>query len=419
MKRAAQAGLPLPAHPASHPPPSSLAEGVGRMVNMNAVVTALNFTTITPLWPAPRFQLACPNSTPQASCNLLGSTTECFEPEAVTQEVLSSFLYDCYRRSCTYIDIGCNIGYFAAHAHALGSRVECFEPTPPYAKAIRKSRSLNGGAETSWLVHRVAVVSESTWASRRGAPMRFSHAYIPCGNIGRQALRKARAASGPGGWSAPLRRIDEIIRQQNVTLLKIDTDGWDGALLADVEAAIARKHAIVESIIVEVGDSQYDAWCEVDPSVYDSVGKPAPKTPAGCRKPSKRPRGLPYPVIWRFIHEHGYDVYRLNTHTAREIFDWRGVNVNRKLDAEPRGLQSLFGVRTMRKLERLLPETPVEDYPSHFLWGQSFLITRVPIVAYATHQELDVVAMQRVNRLPRTWGKFQSFLNNGSFVKPK
>ena len=61
--------------------------------------------------------------------------------------------------------------------------------------------------------------------------------------------------------------------------------------------------------------------------------------------------------VWKLQHELGYDVYRVNVHTGREIFDWRGHNVNHRMAAVPAGLESMFFVRNMRKLEKLSATT--------------------------------------------------------------
>ena len=83
---------------------------------------------IDPPWPAPPFSLACPRLTPLAQCEHLASDSAeggragCSEPEAESAEVLTSLLMGCERSAhepnntspCLYIDIGCNLGYFAA-----------------------------------------------------------------------------------------------------------------------------------------------------------------------------------------------------------------------------------------------------------------------------------------------------------------
>ena len=65
---------------------------------------------------------------------LVGQDIDCFEPEQDTFEVLSSLLLHC--DNCTYVDIGCNIGLFAAYAARLGASVKCFEPSAGDVEAL-------------------------------------------------------------------------------------------------------------------------------------------------------------------------------------------------------------------------------------------------------------------------------------------
>eukprot|EP00316_Scyphosphaera_apsteinii_P024599 CAMPEP_0119301886 /NCGR_PEP_ID=MMETSP1333-20130426/3595_1 /TAXON_ID=418940 /ORGANISM="Scyphosphaera apsteinii, Strain RCC1455" /LENGTH=331 /DNA_ID=CAMNT_0007304093 /DNA_START=401 /DNA_END=1396 /DNA_ORIENTATION=+ len=314
-------------------------------------------------------------------------------------------------RDCTYIDVGCSLGYFAAQAVALGARAICYEPTPVYVDAIQHSRKLNRASDESWMVHQAAVFPQ-----KRKSSHRMSDAYKPCG-VGRNALRAARGQS-PRGWNVPVISMDEVLRGRNVTVLKVDTDGDDGALLASVEAILAARETSVETIVVELGDLHgLDAWCLANPSNYIR-GRPKSEdvTKAACAHLSTYMRGAPFDVLWRFVHVHGYDAYRLNTHTAREIFDWRGINLNKRMAPAPYGLQPFFGVRGMRKLERLDPQFPLTKYPELLRWGQSFLLTRVSILPIASHHELDVFSMQRAMGTHRTWHHFQGFLNNGTFA---
>jgi hypothetical protein len=114
---------------------------------------------LKPWWPAKPFELACPIGTDKSVCDSFGNKAtvraRCFEPEPQTQEVLSSFLTNC--PECLYIDVGCNIGYFAAQAAMLGAKVECYEPTPLYTAAHEVTRSINGISVDSWAIHNVAI----------------------------------------------------------------------------------------------------------------------------------------------------------------------------------------------------------------------------------------------------------------------
>jgi len=107
---------------------SSSAAPVARAAAAAAVSSVWPTVRIGPPWPAPPFTLACPRLTSSAQCEQLASDSAeggragCSEPEAESAEVLTSLLLGCERSAhepnstspCLYIDIGCNLGYFAA-----------------------------------------------------------------------------------------------------------------------------------------------------------------------------------------------------------------------------------------------------------------------------------------------------------------
>ena len=172
---------------------------------------ALNATALRPAWPGRPYRLACPHDTPAALCNSLSSRKGaleggCSEPEVDTVEVLNSFLLG--REGALYVDIGCNLGYHAAHAAALGALVECYEPTPMYVKSILESRRLNDAAGR-WTVHHAAVVPQGT---RTRGKVRFHTAYQPCG-IGAGVIHKRGRTHWEGTlgghWEDALRAHNE------------------------------------------------------------------------------------------------------------------------------------------------------------------------------------------------------------------
>ena len=352
----------------------------------------LNVTTIVPPWPGRAYQLACPIGTPATLCDALSSVEGvleqgCTEPELDTVEVLNSFLLG--REGSLYVDIGCNIGYHAAHAAALGARVECFEPTPMYARAIELSRQLSN-ASARWNVHNMAVVPD---VNKRKS-LRLHAAYTPCG-IGLAATRTRRF------WDVPTMPIREIVRGRHVTLLKIDIDSVEGKLLHTVERAIARGETTVETILIELGDNDSaDAWCLARGGDIDGGGGGGGGSSSNASNacdPLPRAdalRGGSVSDMWRLQHEHGYDVYRVNIHTGREIYDWRGVNANQRMAQVPKGLEPMYFVRNMRKLERLDPSLPLSEYPPLFRFGQSYLLTKVRLVTTTKHHWYDLINME-------------------------
>ena len=157
---------------------------------------------ITPPWPAPSYMLACTQESTQSECDALSRSSiasDCAEPEQDTAEVLASLLLGCdappaaisggtsaaaEQRAeaggvCVYVDIGCNLGYFAAQAAALGARVDCFEPAPFFVESIGATVRLNHGFERRLNVTRAAVAATIPIGH---APhlMRIRDVYKPC-----------------------------------------------------------------------------------------------------------------------------------------------------------------------------------------------------------------------------------------------
>lgn len=364
-------------------------------------------TDITPPWPGVPYALACPQGTPQASCDLLSRNASsswltangrgCFEPERDTAEVLNSLLLGCHARPCIYVDIGCNLGAFAAQAAALGARdVLCYELAPHYVEAIETTRELNhfGQDGQGFVVRRAAVVPGVAQGSRE-----FGGAYNPClivpprehrwrspeisiHSILRQATRTPRRSSISGASPHMVRTPPSPSPLIPVTLLKIDIDSNEGALLGVVVRMLERREVGVESILIELGDNKgATAW---------GRGRPPGDPQHDGRNSSRYPRGGNVADLYKLQHGLGYDLYRLNIAVGREIFDWRGHDVNTRKVAQAEGVEALFGVRSMRKLERVLPSLPLDSYPSLLSWGVSFLATRVRLAEPATHHTWDL-----------------------------
>ena len=239
----------------------------------------LNTTVIEPPWPGRPFHLACPELTTHEQCRQLSISGKidamtrksplgmCTEPEVQVAEAISSLLLGCdgAGAGCLYVDVGCNIGFFAAHAAALGAHVECFEPTPFYADAVRATVTLNKG-----FAERVRVVTAALVPGRpfsdHSSGLRFSTAFAPCG-VGSKAQQRAQS------WHAPTLRMDEMLdsvskssagQRRRIDLLKIDIDSIEGALFhTAVEWLLSVSNADIRSIIIEYGDDALGhAMCE-------------------------------------------------------------------------------------------------------------------------------------------------------------
>jgi len=290
----------------------------------------------------------------------------CFEPESDTAEVLSSLLLHCHsQQPCSYVDVGCNFGYFAAHAAALGVRsVTCVEPTPIYTEAIERTRQLNGLSASEFVIQTAAVVSSRNM-NKGKLPMSEGNAYNPC---------KIARINKTAAWLSPVVDIRSLVLRaaQPVTLLKIDIDSFDGALLHEVVTMIAAEQVEVTSILVELGDrNSATAW----------------ERGRGDTHWTPTPRHGDVNDLRRLQHQLGYDIYRINIHVGREIYDWQGHDVNQLKVPQSPGVAAMYGVRAMKKLERVLPDA---DYRQLVTWGCSFLITKVQLAEPTVHHDFDL-----------------------------
>lgn len=310
-------------------------------------------------WPAPQFTLACPDTA--ARCAALTDAT-CAEPETQTAEALSSLLLHCSFK-CLYIDVGCNLGYFAGLAAVHGATAECFEAYPPWVASAKRTALRNGFLMD--VKHRAVISSDS--GSKALAFDKLP--YAPCGIGGKSASTR---------YQAPTVRLRTILSGRTVTLLKLDIDSNEGTLLHEATEMILRNETRISSILVELGS--FNARHAADAADVPNW--------------SEHPRGGDVRDLWR-LQQRGYDVYRLNVHTNQEIYDWRGADVNR---SPKRGLakhqrehyEPMHGLRSMRKVEKLRRAADPSAYAGLVDYSQSFLITRIDLAQPAKHHDLDL-----------------------------
>lgn len=209
--------------------------------------------TISLPWPSVPFELACPDT--KVKCLPLANTASstCAEPETQTAEALSSLLLGCnqrsHERSCLYIDIGCNLGVFAAQAAMHGAAVECFEPYPLFVAAARR---------TSQIINRPMDVRHRAVVADGGGPKMHTFdrpPYFPCGIGAPSWPTSARASSGAPGpsYSAATTTLRALLTGRRVTVLKIDIDANEGALLHVAVRMIERN----ETCAAEIGTATH------------------------------------------------------------------------------------------------------------------------------------------------------------------
>ena len=319
---------------------------------------------LQPPWPGGAFDIFCPDS--WSRCRLLNDSRaavlhDCFEPEVETFEVLVSFLHGC-SDACLYIDVGCNMGVFASYAASMGARVRCFEPSATFRSSLARTAAHYGGPPR-FDFRPMAVVVEETG----GNFLDDGKGYRPCG-IGhtRASVRVSTFA---------LRRA--LLDQGRVTFLKIDIDSIDGALLHVATDLIAQAKASIDTMLVELG-------C-MHPRLQRGDCKWANQLGVADQR---HPRSGDVHDIWR-LQQLGYDVYRVNTHTNHEMYDWRGRDVNLHPTPRDASWEPRYFVRGMRQLELLRRHNSSERYGELIRRSQSVLITRVLLAQVRVAQPFD------------------------------
>ena len=304
---------------------------------------------------------------------MLGDTaaavrSDCFEPEVETMEIMVSFLHGDGCQNCSYVDVGCNMGVFAAYAAAEGARVQCFEPSAFYTESLR---------QTAWHYPHFAFHAAAVFGNRT-APYEITEAFLPDGRgyrpcgIGREVPTR------------PVPRVDlaRILRsERHVDFLKIDIDSIDGLLLGTATDLLEAGEVSITTMLVELG-------C-FHPRLQQGGG-PCKWAWQGGDHSQRRPRGGDVHDLWR-LQQMGYDVYRVNIHTNHEVYDWRGVDLNtRATPSNSSHYRSLHFIRAMKTLELLLPHSNSNRYGELIRRGQSVLITRVPLARVRQAQPFDV-----------------------------
>ena len=295
--------------------------------------------TINPPWPGLPFNISCPDTLKK--CKNM-QTPNCWEPEIDTFEVITSLLMHC-NRDCHYVDIGCNMGIFARHAHELGASVTCYEPQSVY-KSILEEYS-----KKKYFDFEFAAIS-----MKPNSDSRVFTGYRPCG-IG----------VGPK-IPSPFVHLEKIL-VGNIKLLKIDIDSFEGAILSACLNAIRNKRVYIESILVELGDGNYFK--------------------RGTSVPN--PRGGNISDIWEF-QKMSYDVYRLNLASNGEIYDRWGNNIDQRMTKPDNRYKQVRFLRNIRRAELLKEHSGPEGYDTIIDWGQSFLITKQVMIRPLYHHPHDL-----------------------------
>lgn len=140
-------------------------------------------------------------------------------------------------KSGLYIDIGANLGWHVVHAarHSSVEAIAAFEPDPFNGWLLSRNLSLNGIEK--------AVVSNSAIGAVCGQATLHSY---KASNRGRHSLL---ADYGRGSMNVPLSDLDSALDRlglsnRHVSLIKIDVEGYEPAVIAGATRTLAQTDAI-------------------------------------------------------------------------------------------------------------------------------------------------------------------------------
>ncbi|MGO9803435.1 MAG: FkbM family methyltransferase [Steroidobacteraceae bacterium] len=154
------------------------------------------------------------------------------------------------------VDVGANIGYlttlFAARAGSPG-RVESFEPHPRIFGRLRNNVSRLGGGGASWAP---IALHECALGGRNGK----AHLVEPGAfrmNEGTSTLAQrpeAEAAARARGFEVRLARLDTVLANREVALLKVDVEGFEAEVLHGAGSLLSQHK--IRNIIYEAHDRE-------------------------------------------------------------------------------------------------------------------------------------------------------------------
>ncbi|GAA4698178.1 FkbM family methyltransferase [Nocardioides nanhaiensis] len=155
-------------------------------------------------------------------------------------------------RGTTVVDVGANVGnHCVFYALSGAGRVYPFEPNPRANLLLRRTVAANSGLDAVDLTH----VDHGVGAEPAEL---FPH------TPGRRNLGSTRLAERGEAGEAPVQVVplDSLTLQGRVTLLKIDVEGMELAVLAGAERLVAEHRP---ALAIEVDDESQDAfwdWAE-------------------------------------------------------------------------------------------------------------------------------------------------------------
>ena len=155
-------------------------------------------------------------------------------------ELEAEFLLQCFVKPGRIIEVGANVGShsvgLAKAAAARGERMEVFEPQPVIFQNLCANLALNG------------LVNVRAWpfacADEAGTVSFDEPDYGCAGNFGGVSMQREVSASGRR-ITVPCVRLDDVLGDDPVSLVKIDVEGFELSVLQGAAASLVRWQPIL------------------------------------------------------------------------------------------------------------------------------------------------------------------------------
>jgi FkbM family methyltransferase len=153
--------------------------------------------------------------------------TGCWEPEE------AAFLRNVLRPGANFLDVGANVGYFTLLASSIVGPSGHVIAVEPEARNVELLRA-NAWRNRAWNVRIIPVAAdaETGYVGLRLSPVnRGDHQMV--------------AASTHSGWLVPSARLDELIAEISIDVVKIDVQGVDHQVVEGLVGAMAENPGMV------------------------------------------------------------------------------------------------------------------------------------------------------------------------------
>jgi FkbM family methyltransferase len=193
-----------------------------------------------------------------------GTSLEVNASEGIGRELLHQNVFDIAVTETAWrllkaddiaVDVGANIGYitslFAARVGPRG-RVESFEPHPRIFARLRQNVcNLKLGAKPTPIELHECALGDRDGTAQLIEPTSFS---INEGASTLVATEDGASPESPSGFEIRLARLDSVLGDCDIALLKVDVEGFEARVLAGAERLLARRR--ITNIIYEAHECE-------------------------------------------------------------------------------------------------------------------------------------------------------------------